>query len=692
MDQRRRHLGLQYPGELNMGAPIPGTNPGETAWFDMIGAGNVDISAATANPVRFDFMNWMHGSDYLVTAADGVHQGLSEVRFHGEELSVTLATAGTGTYVLNGPTDFRLESFFFATNTVSGVLTDGSTPGGLNIWGFPDSTLTLSGANTYTGATTIGAGTTLALSATGSIADSCGVVNNGTFSITGDKTIDSLSGSGATNLNGILTIGDDSGTSCTYSGITGGTGGLTKAGAGTLTLSGVNTYTGATTVTAGTFILNDTGSITSNLDNWATSVVNGDVFGNVTNNVDAILRGAGTVTGSLNNSGTVSPSNSVGTLNVVGSFSQDAGGTLEVEIASAASYDKVVVTGAPGTATLAGTIKPVLLGGYNPQPNTLLKDVITATGGVTGTFDTVDAAFPCRVLYYDNSIDLLLIMFPEEAAVTPPFNYADPSFPLTANQRRIGEMFNAVNDSATGDLRAVMDLISQLPGGASVADAYQQISPDKAGALPAVSLAGSMMQWRTLANRLTYLRWRGSDGGGGETGLSPAFGRRGSGKMNLSYNNLSGLMLAYNGGSLGSLLSGKGKQANPGKRWGIFADFVGAIGNQGSSANQTGYDYQIFGFNSGVDYRLRPDLIIGAGSGYYHTATSFRGSGGSAEVNSIPFYAYGLYSPGSFYIMGSVGYTLNLYGLNRDLSFAGLPHGQKFGHREPVQPLRGDRL
>ncbi len=205
-----------------------------------------------------------------------------------------------------------------------------------------------------------------------------------------------------------------------------------------------------------------------------------------------------------------------------------------------------------------------------------------------------------------------------------------------------------------------------------MADAYQQISPDKAGALPAVSLAGSMMQWRTLANRLTYLRWRGSEAGGGEAGGSPVLGRRGAGRMNLSYNNLSGLMLAYNGGSLGSLLSGKGKQADRGNRWGIYADFVGTIGNQGSSANQTGYDYQIFGFNSGVDYRLRNDLIIGGRSGYYHTATSFRGSGGSAEVNSIPFYAYGLYSPGSFYVMGSVGYTLNLYGLNRDLSFGGL--------------------
>jgi outer membrane autotransporter protein len=90
------------------------------------------------------------------------------------------------------------------------------------------------------------------LDATGTIATSSGVANAGTFTIAADKTIDSLTGAGATTLGGILTIGDATGTSGTYTGVASGAGGITKEGAGTLTLSGNNTYSGGTILTAGT--------------------------------------------------------------------------------------------------------------------------------------------------------------------------------------------------------------------------------------------------------------------------------------------------------------------------------------------------------------------------------------------------------------------------------------------------------
>jgi outer membrane autotransporter protein len=160
---------------------------------------------------------------------------------------------------------------------------------------------------------------------------------------------------------------------------------------------------------------------------------------------------------------------------------------------------------------------------------------------------------------------------------------------------------------------------------------------------------------------LSYQRWH--------QGSPPSLTGGGFGSFNLSYSRLEGLMLAYNGADLGGLVSGAPSAPQDSGLWGVYADFVATLGSRDSSANQTGYNFDIFGFNCGADYRLRDDVLLGVGSGYYHTSASYQNSAGAAQVNSIPLYTYAAYLPGNFYAMGSVGYTLNLYGLNRNLTF-----------------------
>jgi autotransporter-associated beta strand protein len=74
-------------------------------------------------------------------------------------------------------------------------------------------------------------------------------------------TIGSLAGAGSILLGGnTLTIGSNN-QSTTFSGVTQGTGGMSKTGTGTLTLSGANSYSGGTTVSAGVLnVSNTTGS------------------------------------------------------------------------------------------------------------------------------------------------------------------------------------------------------------------------------------------------------------------------------------------------------------------------------------------------------------------------------------------------------------------------------------------------
>ena len=115
-------------------------------------------------------------------------------------------------------------------------------------------TLTLSGANTYTGTTTVNAGG-LTLSGGNAIADTA-LVNllGGGLTVATAETIGNLSGAAGTTvtLTAGLTFGDA--TNATVASTISGAGALTKRGSGAVTLSGANTYTGATAVNVGTLV------------------------------------------------------------------------------------------------------------------------------------------------------------------------------------------------------------------------------------------------------------------------------------------------------------------------------------------------------------------------------------------------------------------------------------------------------
>ncbi len=149
-----------------------------------------------------------------------------------------------------------------ATGTLTGIV---SGTGGLTKDGA--GTLTLGGANTYTGTTTINDGT-LIVNTPNAISDSGAVILADTvaaaLTLNTSQTVGSLSGGGVSggNVNlaaNTLTVGDASNT--TFAGVLSGTGSLVKQGSGSLTLGGINTYTGSTTVSAGVLILDGANAI-----------------------------------------------------------------------------------------------------------------------------------------------------------------------------------------------------------------------------------------------------------------------------------------------------------------------------------------------------------------------------------------------------------------------------------------------
>ncbi|MER1966835.1 S8 family serine peptidase [Castellaniella sp. GW247-6E4] len=106
-----------------------------------------------------------------------------------------------------------------------------------------------------------------------------------------------------------------------------GDGGLVKAGAGTLILSGRNTYTGATVIEGGRLAVNGDTSASS-----------------FTVEAGGTLGGRGRV-GSTEVYGRLAPGNSIDTLTVVGDYTQHPGSVLEIEVDAAGNSDRLDVVG-----------------------------------------------------------------------------------------------------------------------------------------------------------------------------------------------------------------------------------------------------------------------------------------------------------------------------------------------------------
>jgi autotransporter-associated beta strand protein len=282
----------------------------------------------------------------------------------------TLAFASTGNYTvannitISGDPTFAPSSG--ATQTISGVIADGSSPGFLEMIG--PGTLVLSGANTYSGGTTVSGGT-LQLSGAGKLGatSSTTTVSSGTLDLGGTtQTQSAVNLAGGTIRNGSLNAPIAS-TGGTLNGI-GGTASLTTTG-GTTTLFGTNSYTGATAVNGG--VLDVEGSITG------TSAV--------TVNAGGVLTGTGLVdplavtitSGGMLAPGSGTPGTSIA---IVGNLALQSGAIYLVQVnPSTASFATVT-----GTATLGGaTVNAVFANGsYISKTYTIL----TASGGVSGTF------------------------------------------------------------------------------------------------------------------------------------------------------------------------------------------------------------------------------------------------------------------------------------------------------------------
>ncbi|EAY2657566.1 autotransporter outer membrane beta-barrel domain-containing protein [Salmonella enterica subsp. enterica serovar Derby] len=205
---------------------------------EALGTGNVTDNATLEMNTGGDFDNAISGSGQVVKSGD-------------ETLTLSGANSYTGGTTISGGTLVASNVEALGTGDITDNATlelntggdfDNVISGSGQVVKSGDKTLTLSGANSYTGGTTISGGTLVA------------------------SNVEAL-GSGDVTDNATLELN----TSGDFANNIGGTGSVVKSGDKTLTLSGANSYTGGTIISGGTLVA-------TNVDALGT----GDVIDNAT--------------------------------------------------------------------------------------------------------------------------------------------------------------------------------------------------------------------------------------------------------------------------------------------------------------------------------------------------------------------------------------------------------------------------
>ena len=291
------------------GALTIGTGPASPAL-----AGTVNVNIATNS-----YTNQISPTSAVTINSDGVlnvgaSTGLGSLTLNGGQVNITNGQTVTASsdvtsnansahqtsLISGGALNLTTGNINVARDsTLASDLTISSAIGGTNLAKTGNGILTLSGANTYTGATNINAGT-LRLGASNVIPDASAVTIQGgaTLNLNSySETIGGLSGAGTVQLGGgTLTVGSGNASS-TFSGAFAGgdTGTFAKTGTGTLTLgSAMNLSAGTLQLGGGTLNLGGFTSTFGVLSVTANSILDFGTSGSsILNILNSVTVGSG---------------------------------------------------------------------------------------------------------------------------------------------------------------------------------------------------------------------------------------------------------------------------------------------------------------------------------------------------------------------------------------------------------------
>jgi autotransporter-associated beta strand protein len=601
---------------------------GSTLFFATSSAGNAVItnnssSSSFGPPIGLGFFDGSTAGNATITNTGSIAFG-TPFSFGG----VDTATAGNANITNNSGGQLQFDAFTTAGNAIIVTNNGGAVA-------FFDS----STAGSATIIVNSGGSVTFFDSSSGGtaqfIANGTGIVDFGGGAGSGPITAGSIAGSGIFYIGGgnTLIVGGNN-LSTEVSGVIAdfnpcgcgpaGSGALTKVGTGTLTLSGINTYTGPTVVDGG--ILSVNGSIVSS--------------SSVTVNAGGTLGGNGIVGNTTINGGTLSPGNSVGLLTVQGSLVFTAASTYLVEVSTAADRTSVTGTATPG----GSSVNAMLLGGNILKQYTILN----ATGGVVGTFNPLVNVnvpnFVGRLTYDPNDVFLnfslnfnpsggLNVNQRNVANVLTNFFNANGGIPLVFGALTPAGLTQVSGETATGSQQATFEAMNLFMGLLTdpFIDGRGASGPPSGGATP----------FAEESDPIAYAAKR-------KDAARDAFAKIPT-KAEAARNNLLDPHWSVWGAAYGG---------------GATTDGSAALGSNSATA-------RAFGFVAGADYRISPATLAGfalAGGGTNFSVNGF----GTGRSDLFQAGAFVRHTVGAAYVSGALAYGWQDVTTDRTVTVAGL--------------------
>ncbi|MEW6640998.1 MAG: autotransporter domain-containing protein [Pseudomonadota bacterium] len=619
---------------LNAGGGTFDTNGNDAALQGPIGGSGALIKVG-AGTLTITNENYYGGGTVINAGAVAIRNDIS------------LGMGGAGGVVFNGGTlrflkgvsTSRSMTFNAAGGTIDtmgniGVLRGMlSGDGGLTKVG--SGVLVLQGVSSYLGPTNINAGVVVGGGANALSAASTFTVSAGaTLDIGGsDQTIGGLAGAGSVMNSGepaaTLTVGAN-GANTIFSGVIADGPAplaLTKVGDGTLVLNGQNTFTGPTTIAAGKLVVGDDSHPTASL--VSTVTVAGGALGGI-GTVGGVVVSAG---------GHVAPGNSIGTLNVAGNVSFAAGSFYDVEINANGQSDRIAAGGKAQLSSGAVTVSAAA-GFYRTGTR---YTILTANGGVTGTFAPLAQSFPFMqlALSYDPT-SVYLDVTRGQATF--------PSVAITPNQ-----VASAAATQALGS-GTLYDAVVQQPSAASARQAFDLLSGEALASAKSVMIEDSRFVRDAALDRLRTA----FDG----VGAAPS------------------PMTAYASAGQASARADDGIA--------LWARGFGAWGSASGNGNAAGLSRDIGGLFAGGDARVADTWRLGVLGGYSRSTfrISDRSSSGASDNYHVGL--YGGTQWGSLAFRSGAAFTWHDIATSRSVVFPGFADALKGSQQARTSQVFGE--